>query len=82
MHRGELSNVEPIRQHTVGLAFEQVLALKGRDMRDGCENVARVGGGSLNAVTVVYTTLSGFRINIEPLQVVIKVNRTGAKVAT
>jgi hypothetical protein len=36
-------------------------------MGDGCENIARVSRSSLNAVSVVDTTLSGLSIDIKVL---------------
>ena len=44
-------------------------------MRDGGENIASMGSCPLDAISVIYATLSGFGINIKPLQIVIKVDR-------
>lgn len=51
-------------------------------MRDGGEDVAGVGRRSLNAVSVVDASLSSFCIDVEELEVVVKVDGTGAKITS
>jgi hypothetical protein len=41
-----------------------------------------MSGGSLNAVSVIYAPLTRFGVDIEPLQVVVKVHRARAQIAT
>ncbi|KAI6766392.1 hypothetical protein HG531_011614 [Fusarium graminearum] len=77
----ELCDVETIRQNAIGLSLQQMLRLKSCDMRNSGENIASMCGGSLNTVSVVYTTLASFSVDIEPLQVVVKVHGAGAKVS-
>lgn len=78
----ELLDIESIGQNTVWFPLEQMLALVRCDVRDGCEDVGGVGRSSLDAISVVYTTLSSFRIHIEELQVVVEVDRTCAKISS
>ena len=59
-----------------------MLAFEGCDMGNGCENIGRMSRGPLNAVPVVNATLSCFGINVEVLQVVVEIHRTGAKIST
>lgn len=40
-----------------------------------------MGGGSLDAIPVVNTTLSGFGIDIEILQIVVEVNRASTQIS-
>ncbi len=46
------------------------------------EDVAGVGGGALDAVPVVDASLAGLGVDVEPLQVVVEVDGTGAEVAS
>lgn len=59
-----------------------MLTFIGRYVRDSGEDVCRVCCRSLNAISVVYTALSSFRVDIEPLEIVIKVDRACAKVTS
>ena len=77
----ELGHVQTIGQHTVGFALEQVLALEGRDMRYGGENVTAMSSSALDAIPMVDTTLSCLRIYIKPLQVVVEIDGASAKVS-
>lgn len=52
------------------------------DVGDGSEDIARVCRGTLNAVSVIDTTSSSFRIHIEVLEVVIEIDGTGAEVSS
>ena len=81
VHGRELDHVEAVREHAVGLALQEVLALVGGDVRDGCEDVAGVGGGALDAVAVVDAALAGLGIDVEELQVVVEVDGAGAEVS-
>jgi hypothetical protein len=51
-------------------------------MTDCGEDVGRVCGCSLDAVAMVYSSFAGFVINIEILQIVVKVDGTGAEVSS
>ena len=82
MHGRELGDVETVGEDTIGLALEQMLTLVGGDVGNGGEDIARMGGSSLDAVSVIDTALSSLSINIEPLKVVIEVHRACAQVAT
>lgn len=77
----ELGDVEAVGQDAVGLALEQVLRLERGDVGDGGEDVARVGGGALDAVAVVDAALAGLGVDVEALQVVVEVDGAGAEVA-
>lgn len=62
------------------LALEQVLALVRGDVRDGREDVGAVGGAALDAVAVVDAALARLVVDVEVLQVVVKVDTAGAEV--
>jgi len=79
---GKFGDIQPVRQDTVRLALEQVLAFIGSDVGDGGEDVTRVGRRPLDAVPVVDTALAGLSINVEVLQVVVEVDRAGAQIPT
>lgn len=81
VHGAELCDVEAVGEHAVGLALEQVLALVGRDVRDGREDVARVRGRALDAVAVVDAALARLGVHVKVLQVVVEVDGAGAEVA-
>lgn len=51
VHGGEFGDVETVGDDSVRLALEQVLSLVGRDVRDGGEDVGRVRGAPLDAVS-------------------------------
>jgi hypothetical protein len=82
VHRRKLYNVQSVGQNTIWLALQKVLALVRRNVGNRGENIARMCGRTLNAVSVVNSTLSSFRIHIEPLQIVVEINRTSAKVTS
>jgi hypothetical protein len=79
---GKLGDIETVRQDAVGFPLQQVLRLECGDVRDGRENIARVCGGALDTVSVVDASLAGFGVDVEVLQVVVKVDRAGAKVSS
>ncbi|KAL8419057.1 hypothetical protein RB594_002311 [Gaeumannomyces avenae] len=82
VHSGELGHVQAVGQDTVRLALQQVLALVRRDMGYGREHIARVRRGALDAVPVVDAPLARLGVDVEPLQVVVEVDRPGAKVTS
>lgn len=82
VHGREFGDVEAVGQHAIRLAGEQMLTLVGRDVGDGGEDIAGVGGSSFDAVTVVDTTLAGFRVYIEVLQVIVEIDGASAEVAS
>ena len=82
VHRLELDDVETVREHSIGLPFEQVLAFIGGDVRHGREHIGAVRRGTFDAVSVVDAALAGFVINVEVLEVVVEVDRAGAEVAS
>ena len=81
VRRRELDDVETVGQHAVGLALQQVLALVRGDVRDGGEDVGRVGRGALDAVPVVDAALARLAVDVEVLEVVVEVDRAGAEVS-
>jgi hypothetical protein len=82
VHRLELDDIQPVRKNTIRFALEEMFTLISGDMRNGGEHISAMGGRALNAVSVVNPALSGFVINIKVLKVVVKVDRTGAKVSS
>lgn len=77
----ELLDVETVGQDTVWFPLQQVLTLVSCDVGDSGKDIGRVGCSSLNAVAVVDTTLSSFSIDIEVLQVVVKIDGSSAKIS-
>lgn len=63
------------------LSLQQMFGLVSSDMGDGGKNIAAVGGGTLDAVTVVDATLSSLVVDVKVSQVIVKVDRSGTEVA-
>lgn len=82
VHSRELLHIETIGQNAVGLPLQQVLTLKGRNVRDRREDIGTVRSSPLNAVTVVDATLSGLGVYIKVLQIVVEIDGAGTEVAT
>src|ERR1051326_1581072 len=78
--RRKLLDVQAVRQHTIGLPLQQMLALECRDMRHRRENIRRVSSSPFDAISVIDSSLARLCINVEKLQVVVEVNRTGTEV--
>ena len=81
MHCLEFHDVEAVGEDAVGFAFEQMLGFVGGDVTDSRENIGGVGAGTFDAITVVDAALACFVVDIKKLQVVVKVNGTGAEVS-
>ena len=73
-HSLKFVNVKAIWHDTVRLALQKILRLQGRDVRYSSKDVRTVCGCTLDAVSMVYAALSGFVVNVEVLDIVIKVN--------
>lgn len=82
MHGRELDDIETVGEDAIGLALQEMLALKGGDVGDGGEDVAGVSSGTLNAVPVVDATLARFGIDIEVLEVVVEIDGAGAEISS
>lgn len=59
-----------------------MLALVGRDMADGGEDIRRMRGASFNAISVVDAALPSFRVYVKVLEVVVEIDGSGAEVST
>lgn len=81
VHGGEFRHVQTVGQDTIGLALEKMLRLVCSNVGNGGKDIAGVCGGALNAVSVVDTTLSSFRVNVKVLQVVVEIDGTSAQVS-
>jgi hypothetical protein len=81
MHRRELGDVKAIWQHPVRLALEEMLTLICSDVRYCGEDVARVGSGSFDAISMVNASLSRLCVHVEPLQVVVEVDGPSTQVS-
>lgn len=79
---GELGDIKAIGKDSVRLPLQQVFGLVCCNVGDSREDITSVSGGALYAVPVVDTTLACLRIHIEPLEVVVEVDRSGAEVAS
>lgn len=82
VHSLELLDVQTIGENTIRLSLEKMFRFVGGDMRDGGEDVGTMGSGTFDAVSVIYTTFSGLVIDVKILEIIIKVDRSGAKVTT
>lgn len=82
VNRGKLRNVETIREDAIRLPLKKVLTLESRDVRNRREHVAAVSSSTLNAVTMIDSALSGFRIHVEILEVVVEVYATSTEVTS
>lgn len=81
MHGRELLDIQPIGEYAVRLPLEKMLALEGGDVRDRCKDVRGMCSGPFDAVSVVDAALPGLGIHVKVVEVVVEVDRTGAKVA-
>jgi len=79
---GELLDVQTIGQDTIRLALEEMLTLVGGDVGDGGEDISSVCSAAFYAVPVVDASLSGFGVDVEPLEVVVEIDGAGAEIAT
>lgn len=82
VHGGEFLDVESIRQYSIRLSFQEVLALVCSDVRNGREHIGRVSGGPFDAISVIDAPFAGLSINVKVLQVVVEVDGAGAEVST
>lgn len=73
VHGRELGDVETIGEDTIGLALEQMLTLVSCDVGNGGEDIAGMGGSSLDAVSMIDSALSSLGVNVKPLKVVVEV---------
>jgi len=67
VHSGELCDIETVGKYSIWLTLQEMLALVCSDVGYGCEDITRVCGSALNAVSVVDTTLSSLGVNIKVL---------------
>ena len=81
VHCLELDNIKTIWENTIRLVLEQMFALVGHDVENSHENVGAVGRRVLDAVAVVDAALAGLMVDVEVLEVVVKVDGAGAEVA-
>jgi len=59
-----------------------MLAFVGCNVRNGGEDIACMCSCTFNAVTVVDTTFSSFRIHIKVLEIIVEIDRTSAKISS
>lgn len=78
VHRLELDDVQAVGNDTVRLSFEQMLRLVRRDMGDSGKNVSTVRSRAFDAVSVVNAAFPCFVVDIEVLEIVVKVDRPSA----
>ena len=52
-----------------------------RNVGDGCEDVGAVSGGTLNAIAVIYAAFTGLMVDVKVLEVVVKVDGSGAEIS-
>jgi len=78
----KLLDVQTIWQDTIWLSLEEMLAFVGSNVRNRSEDIASVSGSAFYAVPVVDASLSSLRINIEILEVVVKVDVSSTEITT
>lgn len=59
-----------------------MLGFVGSDVRDSGKDVAAVGCGTLDTVTMVDTTLASFMVDVKVAKVVVKVDGPGTEVSS
>ena len=74
-------HVQTVGSDDVRLPLDKVLRLLGRDVADRGEDVGEVGGGSLQAVSVVDLPLPGLHVHVEVLEVVVEVHGSGTEMS-
>src|SRR5262249_48529783 len=82
MHGRELLDIQAIGQDTVRFSLQQMLTFVGGDMGDCGENIGGMCCSAFDAIPVIYASLPSFRVNVEPLEVVIKVDRPRTEVSS
>ena len=82
VHGGEFLDVESIRQYSIRLSFQEMLALVCSDVRNGGEYIGRVSGSPFDAISVIDAPFASLSINIKVLQVVVEVDGAGAEIST
>lgn len=70
----KFDNVQAIRKDAIGLSLEKMFALVRSNVRDSGENVGAMSSGTLDTVSVVYSSLSCFMVNIKVLQIVVEID--------
>ena len=81
VHGLELDDIQPIRQYPVGFPLQQMLTLISSDMRYSREHVCTMCCRSFNTVSMVDAAFTGFVVDVEVLEVVVKVNGAGAEIS-
>lgn len=82
MHCLKFDHVESIRQDPIGFAFQQMLRLVGSNVRDRGEYISTMSGGALNTIAVIDASFACLVIDVKILEVIVKINASGAKIAS
>lgn len=82
MHRLELDDIQAIRQDAIRFPLEQMFRLVCCDMGHCRKHIRTVRGRPLNTIAMINATFPGFMIDVKVLKIVVKVDGTGAEVAT
>jgi len=77
----EFGDVHAVGENTIRWPSQQVLALIRGDVRNRREDVGRVGSCAFHAISVVDAATTGLLVNVEALQIVVKINRSSAQIA-
>lgn len=78
----KLLDVQTVWQDTIRLSLEEMLAFVCSNVGNRGEDIARVSGSAFYAVPVVDASLSSLCINIEILEIVVKVDVTSTEITT
>ena len=82
VHRLELDDIQAIRQDAIRFPLEQMFRLVCCDMGHCRKHIRTVRGRPLNTIAMINATFPGFMIDVKVLKIVVKVDGTGAEVAT
>lgn len=77
----ELDDVQAVGEYTVGFPLEQMFTLVRGNVRNGGEDIGTVSGGTFDTISMVDPPLSCFVIDVEILEVVVKVDGASAEIA-
>lgn len=80
VNRRKLRNVQSVRYDAIRLPLQKVLAFIGRDVRDGGEDICRMSGCPLDAVSMINPPFASLRIHIKILQIIVEIDISSAKI--
>lgn len=80
VHSRKFLHIQSVWHNAIRLPLQEVLAFIGRDVRDRGEDVCRVRGSPLDAVSMINPPFAGLGVHIKVLQVVVEIDISGTKI--